>query len=171
MLRVLIASIRSFFRLETWKLGATFEEISKFKLVSIMIKPLKSHYHCVYKLIFHLVLVTKYRRKCFTNDILDRLETIANELCQKWDVELLEFSGAPDHIHLLIELHPNIMPSKFINSLKTVTSRLIRKEFSDHFSTFYSKPVLWTRAYCLLTTGGGAIDTIRQYIEKQERPD
>ena len=34
---------------------------------------------------------------------------------------------------------------------------------------FYWKPVLWTGAYCLLTTGGAMIDTIRQYIEKQER--
>ncbi|WP_169392250.1 MULTISPECIES: IS200/IS605 family transposase [Psychrobacter] len=136
-----------------------------------MRKQLKSHYNCVYNLTFHLVLVSKYRRKCFTNDILDRLKTITNELCQKWDVELLEFSGASDHIHLLIELHPNIMPSKFINNLKTVTSRLIRKEFSNHFSAFYNKPVLWTRAYCLLTTGDATIDTIRQYIEKQKRPD
>ena len=36
---------------------------------------------------------------------------------------------------------------------------------------FYWKPVLWTGAYCLLTTGGAMIDAIRQYIEKQERPD
>ena len=100
---------------------------------------LKSHYHCVYKLTYHLVLVTKYRRKCFTSAMLD--------------------------------MHPNIMPSKFINNLKTVTSRLMRKEFAKHLAHFYCKPVLWTRAYCLLTTGGATIDTIRQYIEKQERLD
>ncbi|WP_208608036.1 transposase, partial [Psychrobacter piechaudii] len=46
-----------------------------------------------------------------------------------------------------------------------------RKEFAKHLATFYSKPVLWTRAYCLLSTVGATIDTIRQYIEKQERPD
>ena len=73
-------------------------------------------------------------------------------------------------MHLLIEMHPNIMPSKFINNLKTVTSRLMRKEFAEHLAEFYSERVLWTRAYCLLTTGGATIDAIRQYIEKQERP-
>ena len=62
------------------------------------------------------------------------------------------------------------MPSKFINNLKTVSSRLIRKAFADHLAQYYWKPVLWTRAYCLLTTGGATIDTIRRYIEKQERP-
>ncbi|MCK4265570.1 transposase [Candidatus Babeliales bacterium] len=47
-----------------------------------------------------------------------------------WYVDLLEFGGEEDHVHLLIEMYPNITPSKFINSLKTVTNRHIRKEFS-----------------------------------------
>lgn len=132
---------------------------------------LKSHHHCVYKLNYNLVLVTKYRKQCFNAEILDRLKIIASELCQQWDVELLEFNGEADHVHLLLEMHPNIMPSKFINNLKTVTSRLIRKEFTAHLAQFYLEPTLWTRAYCLLTTGGASIDTIRQYIEKQNRPD
>ena len=73
-------------------------------------------------------------------------------------------------MHLLLDMHPNIMPSKFINNLKTVTSRLMRKEFAEHLAEFYWKPVLWTRAYFLLTTGCTTIATIRQYIEKK-RPD
>lgn len=132
---------------------------------------MKSHYHCVYKLTYHLVLVTKYRRKCFTNQILNRLEEIVRKNCSDWDIELIEFNGEEDHVHLLLEMHPNIMPSKFINNLKTVSSRMIRKEFAEHLTKYYWKPVLWTRAYCLLTTGGATIDTIRQYIENQNRPD
>ncbi|HKM16217.1 MAG TPA: IS200/IS605 family transposase [Marinospirillum sp.] len=136
-----------------------------------MNKPIKSHHHCVYKLTYHLVLVTKYRKKCFTSAMLDQLKIIITELCIKWDIELIEFNGEADHVHLLIDMHPNIMPSKFINNLKTVSSRLIRKAFGDHLAQYYWKPVLWTRAYCLLTTGGATIDTIRRYIEKQERPN
>ena len=132
----------------------------------------KSYYHCVYNLTYHfVVLVTKNGRKCFTGAMLDRLKEIITNLCQKWEVELLEFNGEADHVHLLLDMHPNIMPSKFINNLQTVTSRLMRKEFAEHLAEFYWKPVLWTRAYCLLRTGGATIDTIRQYIEKQERPE
>ena len=94
--------------------------------------------------------------------MLDRLKEIITNLCQKWEVELLEFQGASDHVHLLLDMHPNIIPSKFINNLQTVTSRLMRKEFAEHLAEFYWKPVLWTRAYYLLTTGGATIDTIRQ---------
>ena len=132
---------------------------------------MKSHYHCVYKLTYHLVLVTKYRKKCLSNEMLNRLEEIIKKNCADWEIDLLEFNGEADHIHLLLEMHPNIMPSKFINNLKTVSSRLIRKEFEEELKPYYWKPVLWTRAYCLLTTGGATIDVIREYIQNQERPD
>ena len=132
---------------------------------------MKSHYHCVYKLTYHLVLVTKYRKKCFTNKMLDRLEEIVRKNCADWEIELLEFNGEADHIHLLLDMHPNIMPSKFINNLKTVSSRLIRKEFESELKAHYWQPVLWTRAYCLLTTGRATIDVIRKYIQDQERPE
>ena len=132
---------------------------------------MKSHYHCVYKLTYHLVLVTKYRKKCLSNEMLNRLEEIVKKNCVDWEIDLLEFNGEADHIHLLLEMHPNIMPSKFINNLKTVSSRLIRKEFEEELKPYYWKPVLWTRAYCLLTTGGATIDVIREYIKNQERPE
>jgi putative transposase len=135
-----------------------------------MKKPHKSHFHCVYNIKYHLVLVTKYRRKVFTGTMLKRLEEICRTQCERWDIVLDEFGGEADHVHLLLDFHPNIAPSKFINSLKTVTSRLIRKEFSDRVAKFYWKPVLWTRAYCLISAGGAPIEVLRQYIENQETP-
>lgn len=71
----------------------------------------------------------------------------------------------------MLDMHPNIMPSRFINTLKTVTSRLIGKEFSQHLKAYYWKPVLWTRAYCLLTAGGAPLEVLKAYIQKQERPE
>ena len=131
----------------------------------------RAHYHAQYNLKYHLVLVTKYRKKCLSNEMLNRLEEIVKKNCADWEIDLLEFNGEADHIHLLLEMHPNIMPSKFINNLKTVSSRLIRKEFEEELKPYYWKPVLWTRAYCLLTTGGATIDVIREYIKNQERPE
>ena len=132
---------------------------------------MKSHYHCVYKLTYHLVLVTKYRKKCLSNEMLNRLEEIVKKNCTDWEIDLIEFKGEADHVHIFLDMHPNIMPSKFINNLKTVSSRLIRKEFEEELKPYYWKPVLWTRAYCLLTTGGATIDVIREYIQNQERPE
>ncbi len=130
----------------------------------------RAHWHCVYSIQTHLVLVTKYRRRCFTEEMLQRMKEIFTSLCKMWDCELLEFGGEADHVHLLLSLHPNIAPAKFVNNLKTVSSRYVRKEFAEHLRKFYWKPVLWTRAYCLLSAGGAPIETIRKYIESQERP-
>ena len=128
---------------------------------------IRSHFHCVYNLNYHLVLVTKYRKKCFSNQILAQLEDIMNNVTLKWDCEILEFGGEPDHVHLLIKAHPAMDMSKYVNNLKTVSSRLIKKKYPKHFKRFYWKPALWTRLYCLLTTGGATVEVIKKYIEKQ----
>ena len=104
-----------------------------------MIKPsrnYKSHRHCGYNLKYHLVLVTKDRHKFFTPEILQRLKELCTEQAAHWEIELIEFGGEADHIHLLLDMHPNIMLSRFIRSLKNVTSRLIREELAEHMSQF-----------------------------------
>jgi putative transposase len=136
-----------------------------------MKRGLRSHWHCIYSLHYHLVLVTKYRRKCFTQPMLERLKQICENTCALWDIECLEFGGETDHIHLLLSMHPNVMPSRFVNNLKTVTSRLIRQEYKKHLSHFYRKPVLWTRAYCLISAEGAPLAVLKKYIEKQEKSE
>ena len=131
----------------------------------------RAHHHCVYSIHFHLVLVTKYRHKCFTKAMIERLQSIFTSLCNIWDCELLEFGGEPDHVHLLLALHPNVTPSKFVNNLKTVSSRYLRKEFAAHLRRFYWKPVLWTRAYCLISAGGAPLEVIKSYVANQEKPE
>ncbi|MBP6219305.1 MAG: IS200/IS605 family transposase [Oligoflexales bacterium] len=66
-----------------------------------------------------------------------------------------------------LEVHPNVTPSKLVNNLKTVSSRYIREEFAQELSKYYWKPVLWTRAYCLISSGGAPLSVIKAYIENQ----
>lgn len=131
----------------------------------------KTLHHCVYNLSYHLVIVTKYRRRCITSAMLERFKTICTELTQKWDCELLEFNGEADHVHLLLSLNPKVAPSVFVNNLKTVSSRLIRKDFGEELAKVYwKKPVFWSRSYCIITCGGAPLSVIKQYIEQQEAP-
>ncbi len=125
-------------------------------------------FHCTYSLTYHLVLVTKYRRRCITKPMLEFLEADFERLAIKWGCEVLEFNGEPDHVHLLVKLNPKIQPASFVNNIKTVTSRLIRKAFSKELAKVYRKPVFWSRSYCILTCGGAPLSVIRQYIEQQE---
>ncbi|WP_327785682.1 IS200/IS605 family transposase [Borreliella garinii] len=90
-------------------------------------------------------------------------------ICSLWKVSLNEFNHDKDHIHLLLEFTPNIQPSKFINNLKTVSSRLIRKKYSTYLYKYYWKPYFWSRSYCLISTGGASIDIIKKYIQNQRK--
>ena len=108
---------------------------------------LNTLYHSVYNIHYHLVLVTKYRHRCITPEVAAYLESQYKRLLKSWDCELLECNGEPDHLHLLISANPKMQPSKMVNSLKTATSRLVRKEFSEHLGEFYWKPVFFDGIY------------------------
>jgi putative transposase len=125
----------------------------------------------VYQLSIHLVLVTKYRYKVISPPVLERLQAVFAATCEKWECSLQEFNGEADHVHLLIEINPKVQISTFANNLKTVSSRLIRKEFPEHCTKFYRKPVFWKIGYCVVSTGGASIEVVKKYIQNQAGTD
>ncbi|PFG53425.1 putative transposase [Marinobacter sp. LV10R520-4] len=131
----------------------------------------RSHNSCIYKLQYHLVLVTKYRHKCLNDEMLLWLEDEFIRLLSADDCGLDELNGEADHIHALITLHPMITPAKLINTLKTVSSRMIKKEYGAQLKQYYwGTNALWSRSYCLLSVGGAPISVLRAYIENHDRP-
>jgi len=132
---------------------------------------LNTHAHATFSIYFHLVFVTKYRKKVITPDMMTRLEKIFVVLCNKWNCDLTEFNGEPDHVHLLVRAHPNMNLSQFINNIKTVSSRRIRKEFAGHVSKYYWKPVFWKKAYCAISAGGAPLEILKEYIRNQGNKD
>ena len=126
--------------------------------------------HSTYALHCHIVFVTKYRRKVLGSMHINRLKQIFEEICCKFDSELVEFNGEADHVHLLIEFTPKTASiSKLVNNLKAVSSRRIRQEFSD-ISGAYKKPLLWSRSYFAGSCGGAPLEDIKDYIENQDQP-
>jgi putative transposase len=128
-------------------------------------------FRSVYTLTAHIVFVTKYRKKVIDKSIHERLRTIFSETCSKWETTLLEFNGEADHIHLLVRYHPQIELSKFIANLKTVSSRLIRKDFGDYLNRVYRKPVFWTGSYFVASCGGVTVEQLKTYVEQQATPE
>lgn len=99
------------------------------------------------------------------------MKEIFARLCQNQKSELVEFGGEADHVHLLVDLSPDVAVSKLVNTLKTISSRLIRKEFAEHLKPFYWKPVFWTGAYCAISAGGAPLEVLKQYIQSQNEPE
>lgn len=124
--------------------------------------------HSVYKLTYHLVLVVKYRRKVINTPIYNRLITIFNNIGSKYNIEIIEANFESDHIHILFKSHPNVNLQKFVNSYKSASSRLIKKEYPEIKKQLWNAQ-FWKIGYFITTTGGASIETIKQYIENQSR--
>lgn len=125
--------------------------------------------HCVFNMHVHLVFVTKYRRCAMTREMFCRLEEVFRKVCLDFESELQEFDGESDHVHLLIVYPPKTSVSKLVNSLKGVSSRLLKKEFPS-LRRYYWNGGLWSPSYFAGSCGGASIDIIRQYIEQQQTP-
>ena len=119
----------------------------------------------------HLIFVTKYRGRIFDHPHLETLESILRNVCLQFEVELEEFNGEPDHVHLLVSYPPKVQLSKLINSLKGVSSRKLKMYHPELIKPAYMKNVLWSPSYFAGSCGGANIDVLRKYIEEQDRPD
>jgi putative transposase len=126
---------------------------------------------CVFMMHVHLVFVTKCRRKVFTNEIIDHLAAIFLHVCQRFQSELVECDGEDDHVHLLINYPPTFPVSKLVNSLKGVSSRLIRKKDYPSIKQALWGKSLWSPSYFAASCGGASLEVIRQYIESQQTPE
>ena len=133
-----------------------------------MNRSIKKNRHSRYNLMYHLVVVTKYRHKCISKEMLKDLENIFKRLLSNQKCKLIEFNGEADYIHILFESPPQIKLSQLINTLKTVSSRLIKKRFKSHIKNFYWKSAFWSRSYLIISTGGASIEIIKEYIQNQD---
>lgn len=120
----------------------------------------------------HLVLVTKYRRKVIIPEILETMIDIVKNLSTKWGVEIIEINGEADHLHILFGYYPQMQLSKYVNNIKSVTSRLINQDYAEHLNKFYWKEsVLWTKSYFIASCGGVTIERLKEYVQSQNSPD
>ena len=126
--------------------------------------------HCVFLMHVHLVFVTKYRRNVFTKEILNDLASIFAKICSDFEAELVEFDGEDDHVHLLINYPPKFAVSKLVNSLKGISSRMIRQKNYPSIRKKLWGNALWSPSYFAGSCGGAPIAIIRQYIEQQQTP-
>ena len=124
--------------------------------------------HCQFVMHIHLVFVTKYRREVFTSEILDDLKLIFASVCNDFESELVEYNGEDDHVHLLVNYPPKVAISKLVNSLKGVSSHLIRKRNYPNIRNKLWGNALWSPSYFASSCGGAPLAIIRQYIEHQQ---
>lgn len=114
--------------------------------------------------------MTKYRRDVLDADMLGCCEQAMRKVCADFGAELREFNGEGDHVHLLVQYPPKVAVSALVNSLKGVSARRLRSEFTGRVNRHLMHGHLWSPSYFAASCGGAPLAIIRQYIEQQKRP-
>lgn len=100
--------------------------------------------------------------------MLEAMKPVLERVLEANQSILSEFNGEPDHVHLLIDLHPDNNISALISSLKSASSRIIRQEFKAEIDTVYwGKAKLWHDSKCIVSCGGVPLEVVMQYIQSQ----
>lgn len=123
--------------------------------------------HAVFFLMYHVIFVVKYRRKIFDNEeITGFLRSTMERISDNHEVQLVESGCGDDHLHFLIKSNPKLDLIKYINTAKTITSREIRRNFSEIKERLWGDH-MWSPSYFISTSGNVTIDVLKQYIEDQ----
>lgn len=125
----------------------------------------KSNNNVVYFCKYHVVWCPKYRRKVLVNGVDVRLKELIKEVCDEYNIDIIEMEIMPDHVHLLIEVDPQFGIHKAVKRIKGRSSCVLRQEFPWLTTRL---PTLWTNSYFVSTVGGAPLSVIKQYIENQK---
>jgi len=125
---------------------------------------------CHFKIFYHLIFVTKYRRGVFTKNMLIRIQDIIQETCLQMDAELLEFNGEHDHVHLMVSCPPKVALASLVGKLKGKSSYFLRKEYEPELKAKLWGNHLWSPSYCAVSCGGAPLSIVKEYIAQQRTP-
>jgi len=119
----------------------------------------------VYSCQYHVIFCPKYRRKVLDNGIDERLKELIKEKQKEYSYEIIEMEIMSDHVHLLIDIDPQIGIWSVISKIKGYTSNTLRKEYPTLKSRL---PTLWSGSKFIGTVGSVSLEVVKKYIEEQK---
>ena len=128
----------------------------------------RTNRHSCYDLEYHLVVITKYRHPVIDGAFRERLIELTKRIFEEnFHCFVSEVNTDKDIIHILFEAPPQVTLSSLVCSYKTVTARLLRKEFAEYLKPYYWKPYLWSRSYFICTVSERSREMVQEYIRNQ----
>lgn len=122
--------------------------------------------HTTHRLMYHLVWVPKYRKRLLHGQVANRLKELLEECADmnRWTIE--ELNIQKDHVHMLVQMRPDVSVSKMIQLFKGSSSKAIREEFPELREFLWGKN-FWADGYFAETAGQLNEEKIREYIRNQ----
>src|SRR3989338_6327213 len=126
--------------------------------------------HSVYQTQYHLVWGTRYRRKYLKEYVKAEFLAACYATVKKYPTLYLHTANVDhDHVHLQIEIPPNLSVADVVQALKIESSIRIKKRFK-FVREMYLDGSIWSVGYFVSTIGLNET-TIKRYIEYQGKKD
>lgn len=124
--------------------------------------------HCKTRLRYHIILITKYRRKCL-DQIKDQVLESFKYTEEHSHLKIHYMNTDKDHIHLLVSFPPQYSISQTISRLKQCTTNYLYRTYESYLRRFYwrKKRMLWSDSYFCSTIGSVSEEKVVTYIENQ----
>ena len=132
---------------------------------------IKKQGHCAYQCEYHLVIVSKYRRKIFNDGSFEYFKKILNQVRESIpEIILLTMNHDKDHIHLHLSIPPKLRVSDVVRTIKSVSGRLLKKKFDYMRKAYWGSDGICSDGYFVSTIGLNE-EVIKRYIEHQGQED
>ena len=127
--------------------------------------------HSIYYCNYHIVIVTKFRRKILNSVIIWYLKVKIQEIRKYYpEIEWIEINWEKDHVHVLASIPPKMKVSDVIRILKCNTSKALKKKFLFLKNVYWWTDSLWSNWYFVSTTGLSD-EVVQKYIQHQGEED
>lgn len=123
--------------------------------------------HTTYDCKYHIVWITKYRKKALSGLVGIRVRELIREICKTNEVEIFRGHVSEDHVHLFVSVPPHLSISKLVQYLKGKSSYKLMQENKQLSKQFWGRH-LWARGYFVATSGNITDEIILEYIKNQE---
>ena len=129
----------------------------------------KATCNTVYKLGYHLVWCTKYRRKWFVAPWDDKMTEMLKRVSADHGFDLHQLKVMPDHVHCFVGAPPVVSPSNIARILKGASSRMFLHENPSFRKGMRGSEHLWNPSYYVGSVGDMSKAVVLKYIEKQKQ--
>lgn len=123
--------------------------------------------HAKFLIKYHLIMSVKYRHQLLSK-VGEFVKNCIYQIAKDYDFIVDEMQVDKDHIHILLDLTPNQLPSNIVKIIKSITTmELWDKREKILKSKLWGTPHFWTRGYFICSTGDASTAVVAEYIKNQ----
>ena len=127
--------------------------------------------HCVYRCMYHMVWIPRYRYKVLVKGVDEYLLKKMEEIRKNYpEIEYVQRNIQPDHVHLVLSFPPKYSIAKVVQIIKSNTGKAMWEKFDFLRKRYYGRGGIWSAGYFVSTVG---LDEklIEKYVQYQEKED